>query len=137
MTADDVVAAASECLNTPFLHQGRLAGRGLDCAGVIAHVMTRLGLAYEDMRGYPRTPYERMIEKVMDRQPNMVAVPQSEMTKGDILLMRFTDEPQHLAVHAGENIIHAYEHVGKCCEHRFADVWRARVVRVYRIRGLV
>lgn len=132
---DTIVSLARECIETPFVHQGRAVGRGLDCAGVVAHVMKRLGLPYEDAKGYPRTPYERMIEQVMDRQPSMVSVPVEAAQAGDFLLMRFSNEPQHLAVCAGETIIHAYEHVEKCCEHRFSDVWRARVVRVYRLRG--
>lgn len=136
MTADDIVRFARECLDTPFLHQGRVAGRGLDCAGVLAHVMTRTGLPYEDMTGYPRTPYARMIEQVMDAQPSMLPVRIDEFRAGDFLLMRFSDEPQHLAVCAGDTIIHAYQHVGKCCEHRLASVWRARIVRAYRVRGL-
>lgn len=135
MTANDVVMFARECLETPFLHQGRVAGIGLDCAGVVAHVMQRLGLPYEDAKGYPRTPYARMIEQVMDRQPSMSAVHRSEAQAGDFLLMRFTNEPQHLAVCAGETIIHSYMHAGKCCEHGFSEEWRARVVRVYRVKG--
>lgn len=136
MTADDVIRIARECIDTPFLHQGRVAGLGLDCAGVVAHVMTRLGLPHEDAIGYPRAPYARMIEQVMDRQENIASIPLSEVQAGDILLMRFTREPQHLAVCAGETIIHAYMDAGKCCEHRFDSQWSARVVRAYRIQGL-
>lgn len=136
MNVDRVVSLARECIETPFLHQGRVAGLGLDCAGVVAHVMKGLGLPYEDATGYPRTPYARMIERVMDRQPCMTAVPAADVMAGDLLLMRFANEPQHLAVCAGETIIHSYMHAGKCCEHRFSDVWRARVVRAYRIKEL-
>lgn len=135
MIADDIVRYARECLGTPFVHQGRAVGRGLDCAGVLAHVMTRAGLPYEEMAGYPRTPYARMLEQVMDAQPSVVPVPVDEIRAGDFLLMRFSSEPQHLAVCAGDTIIHAYESVGKCCEHRLASVWRARIVRAYRVSG--
>ena len=50
--------------------------------------------------------------------------------------MRFSGEPQHLAIFTGENIIHSYESVGKVCEHRMADVWAVRIVRVYRFKGV-
>ena len=30
---DDIVAAAREYLDTPFVHQGRVKGVGIDCAG--------------------------------------------------------------------------------------------------------
>lgn len=130
-----LIAAARECLGTPFRHQGRIVGLGLDCAGVICHAMAQCGIPYRDTVGYPRQPYAGMLQSVLDDQPAIVAVPVDAIRPGDILLMRFTGEPQHLALFAGDTIIHAYEHVGKCCEHRFAEVWRSRVVQAYRVRG--
>jgi hypothetical protein len=51
--------------------------------------------------------------------------------------MRFAGDPQHLAICAGDTIIHAYESAGQCCEHRLSDdLWAARIVRVYRFRGI-
>jgi len=52
------------------------------------------------------------------------------------LLMRFMGDPQHLAIYAGETIIHAFAAGRKVCEHRLDDVWRARIVRIYRFRGI-
>lgn len=136
MTADDVVRIARECIDTPFLHQGRVSGLGLDCAGLLVHVVTQLGLPHEDVRGYSRTPHAHMLEQLMDRQESVAPVPLSELQAGDFLLMRFTSEPQHFAVCAGDTIIHSYMHARKCCEHDFSDEWRSRVVRAYRIKGL-
>lgn len=61
----------------------------------------------------------------------------AESIPGDVLLMRFKNDPQHLAIFAGETIIHSYSTVGMVCEHRLADVWIARIVGVYRFRGAV
>ena len=55
---------------------------------------------------------------------------------GDLLLMRFAREPQHLAVLVGENIVHAYANAGRCVEHRLDDAWSRRIVRVYRFAGV-
>lgn len=134
MTSDDIIAVARECLGTPFRHQGRLVGVGLDCAGVAVHVMRRLGIPYEDMRGYPRIPYDGMIAEVLDRQSHMMRV--LDMQLGDVLLMRFAAEPQHVAICAGDTIIHAFESSGRVVEHRFSSMWRARVVHIYRIMGV-
>lgn len=66
----------------------------------------------------------------------MVRVPKSQMRAGDILLMRFDGEPQHLALYTGENIIHSYETMGKVVEHALTDTWNRRITAVYRFAGV-
>lgn len=136
MTAEEVVAAARECLGTPFRHQGRVLGLALDCAGVVAHAVKACGLDVAEVHGYGPTPNKGMLERALNEQPALLKVGVSDRVAGDILLMRFAEEPQHLAVLAGETIIHAYEAAGKCCEHRLSSMWAARIAGVYRVRGL-
>lgn len=131
-----ILTAARQCLGTPFRHQGRLVGIGLDCAGVLIHVADQIGFGYLDVAGYGRTPRQGQLEQALDDQPALQRVSLADRQSGDVLLMRFNSDPQHLAVCAGETVIHAYEHVGKCCEHRLSDLWVARIVRVYRFTGV-
>lgn len=135
MKAADIVAAARELIDTPFRHQGRAPGVGLDCAGVFVLVCRAFGLPVEDEPAYGRNPYKGLLEKCVARQPFMTKVPKDEAREGDILLMRFDGEPQHIAIHAGETMIHSYEHVGRVVEHRISSMWRARIVHVYRFEG--
>ena len=138
VTAEDIVTAARQCLGTPFRHQGRIAGFGLDCAGVAIHVARQIGAWHLDVSGYGRTPAQGQLERSLDSQPCLQRVARIEDRQpGDLLLMRFTAEPQHLAFLTRDGtIVHAYEAAGTCCEHRLADVWVSRIVRVYRFRGL-
>lgn len=136
MTVDDILDAARQCLGTPFRHQGRLIASGLDCAGVAIHVARQIGVGHLDVTGYGRTPANGQLERSLDAQPCLERVALSERSPGDLLLMRFASDPQHLAICAGETIIHAYEAAGKCCEHRLSSLWEARIVRVYRFRGM-
>ena len=135
MTADDIIAAARACLGTPFVHQGRIPGMALDCAGLVIAVAATVGAEYVDYPGYGRSPANGLLEAALDAQPFLERV--ADRQPGDVLLMRFSGEPQHLAICTGDNIIHSYESVGKACEHRLSDVWAARIVRVYRFGGLV
>lgn len=142
MTADDVIAAARECLGTPFRHQARVIGLGMDCAGVLVHCFQRLGLPFSDEMGYPRNPYDGQLDKILAAQPSLRAVPKSEMRAGDVLSMRIKSAPQHIAIHAGQvrghdYIIHSSSECGKVAEHRLCDVWGARVMHVYRFEGLL
>lgn len=137
MTSDDILAAARQCIGTPFRHQGRMLAFGLDCAGVAVHVARVIGAGVVDVDGYGRTPANGQLERSLDSQPCLERVFLGDRQPGDLLLMRFSSDPQHIAIFAGDTIIHAYEPVGKCCEHRLSDLWAARIARVYRFRGVV
>jgi len=133
MIADQIIALARETLGTPFQHQARVPGIGLDCAGVLAHILKSLDLPHDDERGYPRTPYKGLIKSIIESQPCLQCVPKSDMQAGDVLLMKFAREPQHVAIHAGETIIHSYAAIGRVVEHGFAPEWRGRVTHVFRV----
>lgn len=126
------VAAARAALGTPFLHQGRTAGWGLDCAGVLVLAARSMGHTPDEPPAYARMPHDGLLESWVDRQPFLVRIERAAMRAGDLLLMRFAAEPQHLALYADPTIIHAYQGVGRVVEHRLDDKWRRRIVRVYR-----
>lgn len=130
MSPEQILIAARDVLGTPFRHQGRLPGIALDCAGLIIHVTRALDLPYRDQSGYSRLPSHGLLENALDTQPCLVRVSQS--MPGDVVLMRFSGDPQHLAIDAGATLIHAYQPVRKVCEHAWTDDWRARIVRIYR-----
>ena len=134
MTGADIVAAARAQIGTPFVHQGRIPGKALDCAGLLVTVAAAIGAEYVDVAGYSRIP-TGLLAGVMESQPCLVRIKVAEATAGDVLVMRFAKEPQHLAVLAGDTIIHSHAAVGRCCEHAFDSTWRRRVVSAWRFIG--
>lgn len=134
MTPDEIVTIARETLGTPFRHQGRVLGVGLDCAGVALYVANRLGMDTVDLVGYGPTPANGQLEEMLNAQPCLVEA--TERQPGDILLMRIFQEPQHLAILAGDTVIHSYANVGSCCEHDLDDRWASRIVKIYRFVGV-
>ena len=137
MTPEDIIGAARQCLGTPFRHQGRMLAFGLDCAGVAIWVARQVGVSPIDVEGYGRTPKDGQIERALDSQPDLMrVVDPADRQPGDLLLMRFATDPQHLAVFAGKSIIHAYESAGKCVEHILSPGWARRIVAAYRFRGV-
>ncbi len=128
-----IIAAARECIETPFRHQGRIVGRALDCVGLGCHILSRLQLPYIDQQGYPRLPFKGQLESAIASQPHLMEV-DDEAQPGDIFLMRFGREPQHIAIMTDRGtIIHSWEQAGKCCEHDITPEWRKRIVKTYRI----
>ncbi|MCY1333619.1 putative phage cell wall peptidase, NlpC/P60 family [compost metagenome] len=136
MTPDLIIATARTMLKTPFRHQGRIPGLGLDCAGLLVCVCQALGLTIEDVQGYGRNPFNGLLEQAIRRQPFLREVPKAELQPGDVLLMRFTQAPQHIALVTDAGIIHAYEHSGAVVEHRLAEVWKARITHCFRFEDI-
>ncbi len=132
MTSDRIIDAARACIGTPFRHQGRIPGVALDCAGLVIAVANALGVAYVDQQGYSRTPANGRLECALDDQPCLERIAAMDRQPGDVLLIRFAGDPQHLAIFAGDTLIHSYARVGSVCEHRLASVWAARIVCAYR-----
>lgn len=125
----DIVAAARQYLGVRFHHQGRSTA-GMDCAGLVVLAHADAGRPVVDAVGYGRNPYQLTLVRTLAQSFDRVLRPEP----GDVLLMAFASEPQHLAIYTGRTIIHSYEKAGKVIEHRFAQVWQARVRGVYRVR---
>lgn len=131
-SSDILINAARAAVGTKFRHQGRLIGHGLDCAGLIVHCAATAGYAYVDRLDYPRLPRRGELEAALEMQPCLKKIPIAQACAGDVLLVRFGKSPQHLALHAGTMMIHAWEQVGKVCEHAI-DGWKdGEIVAAYR-----
>ncbi len=141
-----VVAEARSWLRTPFAHQAHTKGVATDCGGLIAGVAIALGLLPSDFwerdfaphAGYPRTPGAGLVSALCQRFLRPV---HTRPDHGDVLLLRFSAEPQHLAIvtpyrHGGLAMIHAYSRARSVVEHRLADVWRARIVAAFALPGV-
>lgn len=132
-TPEDIVLIARGYVGTPFRHQGRLPGLALDCAGVVVCVANALGL--ED--GFQEVPYGKhphggTLQRLCDAHMDRIAL----YAPGDVLLMAWESEPQHLGVASDIGIIHSYASARKVVEHSLDPVWRSRIRGAYRLRGL-
>lgn len=135
MKADEIISAAREQLDVPFLHQGR-SRQGLDCIGLLLTIADKFKVPYTDVEGYNRLPQGKLLEETFNAHVasgQLIKLLPHERQKGDFLMMRFKGQPQHLAVFTGSTIIHSYASVGKVCEHILDSTWEKRIVNVYRL----
>lgn len=131
--ADQIISAARACLGTPFRHQGRAPGVGLDCAGLGIAAAAGAGIEIQDFSGYPRLPFDGMLKKMFDEQRHLKRIARIDAAPGDVLLMRIATAPQHVAILSYDGyMIHAYQNVGKVVEQRIDDDWRNKIIAVYR-----
>ncbi len=120
-----IIKEARTWVGTPYKHQGRIKGLGVDCVGLAIGVAESLGVQVGHIPGYGRIPSGNRLRAGLDLHCSRV----DQLAPGCIILMRFKKEPQHLAIYTDQDtIIHAYQSVGKCVEHSFSDKWKRRVV---------
>lgn len=139
MIRAQIVAESRTWLETPFKHQGRVKGAGVDCAGLIVGVCHALGLSSFDKHDYDAEPDGVMLRATCERE--MTAIPVAGIQPGDVLLFAFGGRPTHLAfvadyVHGGLSIVHGYSVAGKVIEQRMDSVWRRRIVAAYKLPGV-
>jgi NlpC/P60 family putative phage cell wall peptidase len=133
-TKTEIVAEAKTWIGTPFKHQGRVKGLGVDCVGLIIGIAHAFTLTDFDYTAYSRTPDGITMQRLLNQ--HLQAIPIHTAMAGDILLMRFDAQPQHVGILSEYGIIHAYAQVRRCIEHRLDAVWRARVVCAYAYPGV-
>jgi NlpC/P60 family putative phage cell wall peptidase len=135
-TAAQLIEDARTWLGTPYRHQGSIKGLGCDCVGFLAEVAVETRLITPQLRAefptdYSRQPSAGELRRLTSRHLRLVLF--DSRAPGDIVLMRFAEEPQHLGMLTAREpdyVIHCAEK--GVVEHRLDSVWRARIVRVYR-----
>lgn len=131
MTRNEIVAQARTWLGTPWHHQGRLKGVGVDCIGLVIEVLKELGIQTEDTTDYSRFPDGKSLQEAMARHFVEADKPQP----GDILLMRVTKMPQHVGFVTDKGVIHSYYGAG-VVETGLGKNWKERVVAAYSVPGV-
>ncbi len=148
----EIVAAARECLGTPWHHAARLPGVGLDCAGLLIVVARRLGVPVEDDVNYTLGHEFDRLTGHLNRYCECLPLLEQPQ-EGDILVFQDQTMPNHCGILARpegieereeneggpgvENawsLIHAWRSVGSVVEHPLTADWFARIVRHYRFR---
>jgi NlpC/P60 family putative phage cell wall peptidase len=127
---EKMLSAARAALNTPFHHQGRVAGVGLDCIGLVIVALQATGMTVHDRTDYGRRPDGHSLVTAL-KQHGAQRV--DEIQAGDILLFRYDQQPQHVALATSrDTMIHAFAPAGKVIETNIGDYWRRRLTGVYR-----
>lgn len=139
-TGADVVAAARAELDTAWMHQARLPGVALDCAGLVIVTAKRLGLLPDqwEIADYGRLPDGTLLDRCDAHMQRIGA-----LELGAVVVVAITGEPQHMGIvgdyrHGGWSLIHAASNArpGRVIETRL--MWhRAQQLRaVYRLPGV-
>jgi NlpC/P60 family putative phage cell wall peptidase len=133
---EDVVKEARSWIGTPFRHQGRVKGIGVDCLGLVVEVYRKVlhvsmgnGVVYGRQPHLPTMMAE--IRKWADPIDWEAALP------GDILLFRFEKDPMHFGIRTDRGFIHSYAG-GQAIviEHNLSEDWIERITSAFRLKEL-
>lgn len=132
-TAADIIAEARTWLGTPFHHQGRVKGAGVDCIGLVIGVQHALGLSDYDYGNYGRIPNPVVMGREL--RANMLPVPAVE--PGTVLWFAFSAAPMHLGIVTDTGLIHAYARAGRVVETGLDPQWVDRCRGVFRFNLVI
>jgi len=132
-----IIEVARSYCGTPFHHQGRLPGTGLDCAGVVVCALNECGYQVNDRANYGRIPAEGEFMRAIWEHCNSVQL--VAIAPGDLMMFAFRTEPQHVALISQIDpimLIHSWQDVGKVVENGFDNAWQTRLRGCYRLKGI-
>jgi NlpC/P60 family putative phage cell wall peptidase len=140
VTRAEIVSEARSWLRTPFHAQGAVKGAGCDCAGLVIGIARELRLvpASFDVGPYSQQPHNYLLSATCAQY--MRPIPVSQAQAGDVLEIRFQNEPQHLAILVpyylgGFGVVHALSRKS-VREHRLDDRWQRRCTAAYVLPGV-
>ena len=133
--ADHIAAYAVTCQGTPFAHQGRLPGRGIDCAGLVVGALLSAGALVEDRLDYGERPNPRHVRESLQANGfREIGTDLRQRRSGDVLLC-WIGRPAN-AVHmlpcvgqGAANIerggtVSVFQMVPEGCAAQLSGIWR-------------
>ncbi|MEO5740606.1 MAG: hypothetical protein ABIS29_08435 [Vicinamibacterales bacterium] len=107
--------------------------------GLVIGVAQALGLSDYDKRDYGRAPDPAMMGRELAAHLDPIAF--RDVLPGDVLWLRVTVEPQHLAIVSQLDplsIVHSYSRPGvmRVIEQAVSTFWRSRIMSCHRFRGV-
>lgn len=124
-----IACAATRLIGTPFRHQGRRPGLGVDCLGVWVCSLRDAQVPVTDYTRYPRFPSAEEFRSRLSAQFEEVAVP----GVGDLIVMTVGKHgrARHCGVVVSSDEMIDVEHRGRVKRsripwHRVESAWRVR-----------
>lgn len=136
ITRSQIIETARSFVGTPYHHQGRLPGVGMDCVGMIVCVARALNLAVEDYTRYSANPDGSLLDRV---EASLVRIPTELAIAGDVVMFYIQQPtlPQHLAILSDVGMIHAFDGGSRrVVEVSLSETWRKRIVAAFKFPDL-
>lgn len=133
--------AAKRWLGTPFHLQGRIKHVGCDCLGLLMGLAKELNLKTKDgtyLADCDRKNYHIIHDgKILEEELDKLLIQNDQVEEGNLLLLEYDNNPQHLGVvtqyNAHKAIIHAHIKHRKVVEHILDCETSKRIKKSYKL----
>jgi len=131
----EVAQKALEFLGTPYHHQAKVKGLGVDCGQLILAVAQELNLVSPTMR-VTNYSTEWHLHNTKEKMLNMLeqfnCVEKTTLEVGDIVCFKFGRVCSHLGIYLGDGqFIHARIDQGKVVINSLSGDWLKRQTKTY------
>lgn len=113
---------ARACIDTPFRHQGRVPGVGLDCVGLAVVAARAAGIQVLDNLTYPHNPSDAFLRHMLVDVNGLTPCAFDDDQVADLLLLRYSKRATHVAIRTDSGLVHATADAGKVVEIEVAHV---------------
>jgi len=143
MIAQQIVEAARAYIGTPFHHQARKKGVGIDCVGLLECVGRDVGLPTFGPKNYGRRGNTLEFVEGCLQATGFIKRESLDFEPGDVLVMAMPMRFVHVAIATDTGMVHAWNGAGstrrkmrgRVVEHHIADRWRRVLVSVWKYPG--
>mgnify|MGYP000617921349 CR=1 FL=1 len=136
-TTDKLLSVARQYVGTPYHHEGRVKGVGIDCVGLVICIHAELGIVLKDSIPYPQSPPPGMLDQHL-KERDLQLIPRKYAKPGDFATFWITHPGSsvHLGILTESGLIHCYTGMGKVVEHWMNRKWHRRIVSVRRSKDI-
>lgn len=135
MNRAQFIAEVIDHIGTPYHHQGRLKGVGVDCIGLFVSAAVRCGYEMIAPMDYLNVPEQDKLLRHLSEYAHPIAL--EAALAGDLLIFRMYHQPQHVGVIVNLlplEMVHTYMTVNRVVRVPVDGTWAARIVSAYRLK---
>lgn len=148
-TGRDIAAQARELIGTPWKHQARCRGVGVDCIGLLVLTARACGVPIRDCIEYGPNPNPRRLISQLAAQFERVSGTDAlslsrderaleHVAPGRVLVFAIArhDVPQHVGIASEVGVVHTYRDAGHVAEHALDREWSSYLHSVWAFEGV-
>lgn len=132
---DPLIDQARDYLGTPWVHQGRLKGIGVDCVGLLVCAARDAGYEVLDVEGYPEYPAGTWLLEELERNCNRV---HEEPRVGDVIAFAASTQVWHVGLITQLEplvVIHCWRKTKRVIEVQLDKSWRYQIHSIWRLKA--
>jgi len=130
-----IVQAVRSYIGTPYRHQGRVPGKGLDCVGVAICALREVGIVVDEPDHYRMDPDSDVLIDCIRQVAD--PIPARDRQAGDLLVFWWSHDraPKHVAVYVGGGrMVHSFRSYRSTVEEPVA-VMSGKIHSAWRLRA--